>query len=230
MTKCKACGADIAKSVKKCPHCGADQRNFFMRHKIVTFILAIIIIGCIGSALSGGGDNKSTTTSSTSQDTKSSGSAKSTDKPKIAEKKYSYDKFMQIEMGMTYDQVKAILGDGTEESSSGEGDQKTVSYRWQNGDSSNLSVMIQGGVVTNKAQAFLQSMDAKVTMAKYNQINNGMSYNQVKNILGEGQLASQSSLLDTKSEIYEWINAGGSNMNVTFTNGAVDTKTQFELK
>lgn len=72
MTKCKACGADIAKGVKKCPHCGKDQRNFFMRHKIITFILAIIVIGGIGSALGGGGDDKTATTNSASQNTESS--------------------------------------------------------------------------------------------------------------------------------------------------------------
>lgn len=27
MTKCKTCGADIAKSAKVCPACGAKQKN-----------------------------------------------------------------------------------------------------------------------------------------------------------------------------------------------------------
>ena len=76
----------------------------------------------------------------------------------------------------------------------------------------------------------LKSMDAKVTMDKYNQVKNGMGYSQVKNILGEGELTSQTSLLGTKSEIYSWFNSNGSNLNVTFTNGAVDTKAQFQLK
>ncbi|AXV63765.1 DUF4352 domain-containing protein, partial [Bacillus subtilis] len=40
LTHCKACGQEIAKGVKKCPNCGKDQRNFFMRHKIITIILA----------------------------------------------------------------------------------------------------------------------------------------------------------------------------------------------
>src|SRR5699024_147261 len=44
MKQCKACGKDIAKGVKKCVHCGKDQRNFFMRHKIFTGILAIIAL------------------------------------------------------------------------------------------------------------------------------------------------------------------------------------------
>lgn len=200
------------------------KKNFFMRHKIITVVLVLIVIGIIGSALSGG-DKKTATTNTTKQDSKST-----TDKPKVVEKKYSYDKFMQIEMGMTYDQVKAILGDGTEESSTGDGDAKTVTYRWQNSDGSNLSITLQGGKVINKTQAFLQSMDAKVTMDKYNQVKNGMSYDQVKGILGDGQLTSLSVILDSKTEIYEWINAGGANMNVTFNNGVVESKAQMELK
>ena len=73
-------------------------------------------------------------------------------------------------------------------------------------------------------------MDAKVTMDKYNKINNGMTYDQVKAILGEGQLSSQSLIVNVKDEIYSWINTDGSNMQVTFQNGKVDTKAQFELK
>lgn len=44
MTQCKACEKDIGKGVKKCVHCGKDQRNFFMRHKIFTGFLALILI------------------------------------------------------------------------------------------------------------------------------------------------------------------------------------------
>ena len=145
-------------------------------------------------------------------------------------KKYTYEKFLKVSMGMTYDQVKAILGDGTEESSTGDGADKTVSYTWKNDDGGNISVMIQGTKVTNKAQAGLQSMDAKVTMEKYNKIKSGMTYDQVKEILGEGQLISETELMGTKDQMYEWINSDGANMNITFQNGKVDTKTQFELK
>jgi len=51
MTNCKACKKEIAKGVKKCPQCGKDQRGFLMRHKIITGIVVIIIIGGIGSSL-----------------------------------------------------------------------------------------------------------------------------------------------------------------------------------
>lgn len=64
LVSCKACDKDIAKGVKKCPDCGKDQRNWFMRHKIMTFIAGIILISILGSALSGAGSEEASTVSS----------------------------------------------------------------------------------------------------------------------------------------------------------------------
>jgi len=61
---CKACGKEVAKGAK-CPNCGHDQRNFFMKHKIITVILVLVIIGGFGSAMNG---DKGTTTASISAD------------------------------------------------------------------------------------------------------------------------------------------------------------------
>jgi hypothetical protein len=61
LVNCKACGKEIAKGVKKCPHCGKDQRSWFGRHKFLTFIGAIVLLVIIGSALSGGGDDTKST-------------------------------------------------------------------------------------------------------------------------------------------------------------------------
>lgn len=62
LTSCKACGKEIAKGVNKCPHCGKDQRNFFMKHKILTGVLALVLIGAIGSALGGNNSSSKSTT------------------------------------------------------------------------------------------------------------------------------------------------------------------------
>lgn len=47
ITKCKTCGADIAKSAKVCPACGAKQK----KHIVLGIILAIIGLSIIGAAL-----------------------------------------------------------------------------------------------------------------------------------------------------------------------------------
>ena len=61
LVNCKSCGKEIGKGVKKCVHCGTDQRNFFVKHKILTGILAIVIIGGISSAIGGGNKSKTAT-------------------------------------------------------------------------------------------------------------------------------------------------------------------------
>lgn len=79
MTNCKACGKEIARGVNKCPNCGKDQRNFLMKHKIITGIVALIILGNIGSAMNGSkngaittvDNSKSTSTTDTVTVTKS---------------------------------------------------------------------------------------------------------------------------------------------------------------
>lgn len=48
---CKMCGIEIDKNLKQCIHCGSDLRNFFGKHKIITSILAIAIIGGMGSTM-----------------------------------------------------------------------------------------------------------------------------------------------------------------------------------
>ncbi len=67
-TKCPKCKEDIQEGAKKCKHCGADLRNWFVRHKIATGLLIIIVIGTIGRI---GNDNTSnnTNTSTSSSNT-----------------------------------------------------------------------------------------------------------------------------------------------------------------
>jgi hypothetical protein len=64
LKECKECGQEISSSANKCPKCGKDQRNFFMRHKIISIMGLLIIFGFIG-LLNGGGENSSTTVDKT---------------------------------------------------------------------------------------------------------------------------------------------------------------------
>ncbi len=67
MKPCKACGQEISKSTKQCPHCGHDQRSWFMRHKFLSFIGIIVILGILGNAL-GEDDATSDTASKTNKE------------------------------------------------------------------------------------------------------------------------------------------------------------------
>lgn len=78
----------------------------------------------------------------------------------------------------------------------------------------------------------------KVTMEKFNKIQDGMSYSQVSSIMGDpGELGASTTCLEflvswknLESKIYMWKNSGGTNMNVQFQNDKVMTKAQFGLK
>lgn len=50
MKKCKSCQTEIDNKAKKCPHCQSDQRNWFLRHKILTVILVIIVFAIFNNA------------------------------------------------------------------------------------------------------------------------------------------------------------------------------------
>ncbi|KZL93576.1 DUF4352 domain-containing protein [Clostridium magnum] len=77
MKNCKVCGNQIAKGVNKCVHCGKDQRNFFMKHKIITIILGLVILGGIGSGMGGDKDNATKTSTASTKETTQSKSAES---------------------------------------------------------------------------------------------------------------------------------------------------------
>lgn len=72
-----------------------------------------------------------------------------------------------------------------------------------------------------------------ITMDEYNQIETGMSYEKVQEIVGSsGEISAESEVAGTKIIIVTWYGNGvaGSNANVTFTNNAVTTKAQVGLK
>lgn len=69
-----------------------------------------------------------------------------------------------------------------------------------------------------------------ITMKKYKQIKEGMTYMQVAKILGAGEKGSTSGASNIDTTMIMWRNADGSNMNVTFHNNKVIGKAQSGLR
>ncbi|WP_252217345.1 DUF3862 domain-containing protein [Clostridium sp. VAP41] len=218
MIKCKTCGADIASSAKTCPGCGAKNKKPFYKKWWVWFIVVIVLIGAAGSGANSNNNSSTEAASSNKVDTKKETT------------KITYENFLNIQMGQSYDEVVALLGEGKESSSNELAGIKTTLYEWKGSGMGNMNVTIQNGAVTAKAQAFLQKPNANITMDLYNQIQNGMTYDQVKGILGEGELTSETKIMDSTAKLYSYISKDGSNANFTFTNDSMDLKAQFNLK
>ena len=74
MTTCKVCGAEIAKSAKICPKCGAKNKKPV--YKRVWFWILIVIVIMIIAAAAGSGDSDSDSSSSGGKQTETKQSAK----------------------------------------------------------------------------------------------------------------------------------------------------------
>ena len=137
---CKECGAEVS-SKGVCPKCGKDQRNFFVKHKVITFILILVVIGAIAGASGNGNKSTNSTQTSTTVEQK--------------QEKLNLEKFNKIETGMTYQQVVDIIGEeGTVLSESEIANIKTIIYSWNEEGSigANANITFQNGKVTAKAQ------------------------------------------------------------------------------
>ena len=70
-----------------------------------------------------------------------------------------------------------------------------------------------------------------VTMAKFRQLDTGMSYRKAVAIIGaEGTEMSRSDLPDHTTVMYMWTNTNGSNMNAMFQNSELVMKAQSGLE
>ena len=77
----------------------------------------------------------------------------------------------------------------------------------------------------------LGGSNAAITMAEYSALQNGITYAQAVQIIGEGGTeVSSSNLAGIKTVMYSWKNPNGSNMNAMFQNDAMIQKAQFGLK
>lgn len=79
--------------------------------------------------------------------------------------------------------------------------------------------------------ATFQSDDSPVvTLAEYEQLRGGMTYEEAVAVIGTpGEELSRSEVAGYTTVMYTWSNAGGSNMNAMFQDGALITKAQLGL-
>lgn len=172
-------------------------------------------------------DSTSTTTKDSTKTTSSSDSGGLT-----------MENYENIKNGMTYEEVVKLLGSNGEETrSSTIGKIELKSYKWEGDDYKRIYVNFRDNKVNSKTQSGLagnstaKDGDADITMDKYNQLKNGISYQEAVKIIGsEGEQSSNSKIGSTEISSYRWKGANYSNIFATFNNDKLISKSQNGLK
>lgn len=97
LVNCKACGKEVAKGVKRCPHCGKDNRSFVVRHKVLSAIAILVTLGGVCGVM---------------------GEGEVVEENKVVEKEVKVDKY-QVEITSGYNDGYALYIEGTVTNNSG---------------------------------------------------------------------------------------------------------------
>lgn len=153
---------------------------FDNKKRILMFTLPILLVvallgyagyksGIVGNA---GNTSKSNSSKTQNADSNNAAAAKST--------VVTYDNYLKIKIGMTYDDVKGILGEGQKkELKSG-----VIDYTWKSQKDSIFVQTNQGKVVTKIQKGLGKTTSKQLTVDQLNQIKSGMTFDQVVAIMG----------------------------------------------
>jgi outer membrane protein assembly factor BamE (lipoprotein component of BamABCDE complex) len=201
--------------------------------------VALIVLGIIVSALSSGDDSGEKATSDPKTEETAKGESKTKEKSADKEGVLTEEKFEKIKDGMTYEEVVEIVGsEGSLMSETGEKgtDFHTVMYEFDtDGFLSNATMTFQGGKLMNKAQFGMGGSDVEISLEQFNQIENGMTLEEVIEIVGgEGEIVSETGEegTDLHTVMYSYSGEGGlgANVSLMFQGNKLQNKTQVGLE
>lgn len=88
MTTCKSCGAEIAKSAKVCPNCGAKNKKPIFKRWWVWLIVVVLIFAAIGSCEDSGTTNEKGQSSSQVEQDQQKEEVQENKEPELTEDEY----------------------------------------------------------------------------------------------------------------------------------------------
>ncbi len=206
-----------------------------MKNIIGLVVLVVVISGC--SMLGKKEETNSGNTGPTNNAPKTESTASPSSDKVVAG--LSLESFNKLQNGMKYeDAVKILGGEGVETSSFATGNLKTVTYKWEGENYARITATFRNGELTSKSQSSLKSAGgdtttakADLTLAKYNQVQNGMTYDEVVKIVGsEGTQTSSSNSGQNKMASYKWEGEKFARIFATFRNEKLSSKSQSNLK
>lgn len=140
-------------------------------------------------------------------------------------------KYNQVDLGMSYDEVKDIMGSaGAQISSSDIGGMSMATYQWLTADETGTcAVAFKNGKVSTKMQMNVARTDPVATKAKFDKVKEGMTYKEVREIFGaEGVVTYMDADEDFGYEYVEylWNGPEDSFAQVVFDRGKVSLSSQ----
>ncbi len=206
---------------------------------LVSITLMFVVLGCSLDRFTDNKDEVPTPVPSTDSSPISSDQSPASDElldtmSDSSKADLSMDKFEKIELDMSYDQVKDIIGsEGNETSSTKSANYESSSYQWKGEKTASIRTRFRNSKLVSKSQSGMTSNDgtADLTQAKFNEVKNGMSYAEVKTVLGsDGEMTRMSKIGDNTTASYTWKGKKFSRIIMTFKNDSLENKTQVGLK
>ncbi|MFZ1701362.1 MAG: hypothetical protein WBO10_12360 [Pyrinomonadaceae bacterium] len=137
------------------------------------------------------------------------------------------EKFMKMELDMSYQQVKDIMTVEGKELT------KDRSYSWHGENSASVNANFKDGKLESKFQGQLGPTKGtnEISMDTVDKIKTGMSYEAVKKLLGfEGELESANKEDSSTNLKYRWRNADFGSVAVDFLDNKVAQKNVVNIK
>lgn len=143
-------------------------------------------------------------------------------------------KYNKVDLGMTYDEVKAIMGSAGEQVSSSEfNGYSMATYQWLNADETGTAaIAFKNGKVATKMQMNVAKTDPIATKAMFDKVKTGMTYKEVRDIFGvDGVVTYMDSDEDFGYEYmeYMWNGPNDSFAQIVFDGGKVSLTNQSGL-
>lgn len=137
LIKCKECYKQISDTLTRCHYCGADQRSWIRQHPIYTIIIVLLCLGILNNL----------TKTDVEKD------AEKQEKQNNESKLITLSEFNRVQTGMSYSEVKEIIGsDGTLQSENQSGNYRFSLFKWDGRGISGASMMFEDGVLYQKSQ------------------------------------------------------------------------------
>lgn len=193
-----------------------------MKKVIAVVTSAILCFGLVGCKGSNKGEETDTANNKTTTSTVAQKETKVFSEEKKAD---TYDDFLKVEVGESYDDTVKELGEPNKLVT--EGDTDTYFWSLENGGS--ISAIVKDGKVVSISQGLLTGESTSITIEQYNQLQDGMTIEEVQAIAGSGTLTTEEQMDGYVRSFYSYKNDNNSSAIITYHDGKLYSKCQNNL-